>query len=244
MVLRVVLFYGLTFVFTILLALIQEVSGVGYDRITLPQLGPGIAALAMLILFKRDRTSINLSVKGVGVLKYAIAALLPLLVFGVVFLIYTSFIGPATVGADAPLAFFLILGGMLIGAFAEEVGWRGYLQPLLEQKQTPLISALLVGWLWGLWHVGNFQYGLFYFGFFLLSTIGSSVVLAWLLRKTSFNVLLATLFHLSFNLGYYVFFRDVLSDARFMLVNGVAWIVIAIVAVVIGRDSLWNSESV
>jgi uncharacterized protein len=242
-VLRVVLFYGLTLIFTILLALIQQISGIGFDRITLPQLGPGLATLAMLMLFKRDRTSINLSVKGVGLLKYFTAVLVPLLVSGVVFIIYNRFIGQATVGTESPLVLLLILVGMLIGAFAEEVGWRGYLQPLLERKQTALVAAIGVGLLWGLWHVGNYQHGLSYLVFFLLSTIGSSVVLAWLLRKTDFNVLLATLFHLALNLGYYVFFSDVLSDSRFMLVNGVAWMIIAILAVVIGRESLSNRES-
>jgi len=244
MLLRVVIFYGLTFIFTILLALIQQISGIGFDKITLPQLGPGIAALTMLIFFKRDRIKINLSFKGVGILKYSIATLLPLMVSGIVFLIYSQFIGKANASIDSPLVFLIIFGGMFIGAFGEEFGWRGYLQKLLEQKQNALVSAILIGLLWGLWHIGNYQYGLFYLVFFLLSTIGSSVFLVWLLRKTNFNVLLAALFHISLNIGYYVFFRDVLSDPRFMCVNGVTWIIISIVTIVIGQKSLWNKESV
>jgi membrane protease YdiL (CAAX protease family) len=243
MLLRVAIFYGLTFIFTILLALIQQILGIGFDKITLPQLGPGIAALAMLIFFKKDKIKINLSVKDVGILKYSIATLLPLIVSGVVFLIYNQFIGNANFKIDSPLVFLVILGGMFIGAFGEEFGWRGYLQKLLKQKQNALISGILIGLLWGLWHIGNYQYGLFYLIFFLLSTIGSSVVLVWLLHKTNYNVRLATLFHISLNIGYYVFFRDVLSDPRFMLVNGVTWIIISIVAVIIGRGFLWNKES-
>jgi uncharacterized protein len=187
----------------------------------------------MLIIFRRDRTKINLSVRGVGMLKYSIATLLPLMVSGVVFLIYRQFIGKADVRGDSPLVFLSVMGGMLIGAFGEEFGWRGYLQRLLEQKQNALVAAMLTGLLWGVWHVGNYQYGVFYLVFFLFSTIGNSVVLAWLLRKTNFNVLLATLFHLSLNIGYYVFFRDVLSDPRFMSVNGVTWMIISIVAMII-----------
>lgn len=244
MLLRVVIFYGLTFIFTILLAMIQQILGIGFDKITLPQLGPGIATLAMLIFFKRDKIKINLSVKGVGILKYSIATLLPLMVSGAVFLIYSQFIGEANVRSDAPLVFLMIFGGMFVGAFGEEFGWRGYLQKLLERKQNALVSSFLIGLLWGLWHVGNYQYGLFYLVFFLLSTIGSSVVLVWLLRKTNFNVLLATLFHISLNIGYYVFFRDVLSDPRFMFVNGVTWIIISIVAIVIGQESFWDKESI
>ena len=244
MLLRVGIFYGLTLLFTILLALIQQISGIGFDEIALPQLGPGIAALAMLTLFKRDRTKINLSAKGVGMAKYAFAALLPLVVSGVVFLIFNQFIGNAYVRFDPPLASLVILGGMFVGAFGEEFGWRGYLQRLLEQRQNALVSAILIGLLWGLWHIGNYQYGPYYLAFFLLSTIGSSVVLAWLLRKTNFNVLLATLFHMSLNIGYYAFFRDVLIDPRFMLVNGGTWMIISMFAIVIGRTSLFGRESV
>jgi uncharacterized protein len=242
MLLRVGIFYGLTFIFTILLALFQQSLGIGFEKITFPQLGPGIAALAMLMLFKRDKIKINLSVKDVGVLKYTIALLLPLIVAGAVFLMYSQFIGEINVRIDSPPAFLMILGGMFIGAFGEEIGWRGYLQKLLEQKQNALASGILVGLLWGLWHLGNYQYGLSYLVFFLFSTIGSSVVLVWLLRKTNFNVLLAALFHMSLNIGYYAFFRDVLSDSRFMAMNGLAWIIISIAVILTGRESLGNKE--
>jgi hypothetical protein len=55
MLLRVGVFYGLTLIFTILLGMVEQVLGIGFEKIALPQLGPGLAAPTMLALFKRDK---------------------------------------------------------------------------------------------------------------------------------------------------------------------------------------------
>lgn len=35
----------------------------------------------------------------------------------------------------------------------EEFGWRGFLAPLLQQRFSPLPASVLVGLIWGLWHL-------------------------------------------------------------------------------------------
>lgn len=42
------------------------------------------------------------------------------------------------------------------GAVGEELGWRGFLLPLLQSKLSPVISALTMSVLWGLWHAPAF----------------------------------------------------------------------------------------
>lgn len=37
--------------------------------------------------------------------------------------------------------------------FGEEYGWRGFLQPLLQKRFGPISGVLLLGVLWGLWHL-------------------------------------------------------------------------------------------
>lgn len=44
--------------------------------------------------------------------------------------------------------FVLFLGGAL-----EEPGWRGFGLPVLQEKWSPLRSTLLLGLVWGIWHV-------------------------------------------------------------------------------------------
>jgi membrane protease YdiL (CAAX protease family) len=42
------------------------------------------------------------------------------------------------------------------GAVGEELGWRGFLLPLLQRKASPVTSALVMSVLWSLWHSPSF----------------------------------------------------------------------------------------
>ncbi|MFT4007859.1 MAG: type II CAAX endopeptidase family protein [Lacrimispora sp.] len=99
--------------------------------------------------------------------------------------------------------FILMIG---IGCIGEEIGWRGYLLPLLLKRHSNLVSSILLGIFWGLWHAGDYGEGL---GFllFVLSTIAISIIMTWLYHKNSGNILAAILFHFFYNLtGSYVAF--------------------------------------
>ena len=39
-----------------------------------------------------------------------------------------------------------------IGAVTEETGWRGFAQPVLQSRMTPLAATLIIGIVWGIWH--------------------------------------------------------------------------------------------
>ena len=153
---RVVVFYGVTFVFTIVLAILQQVSGIDAEKIVLPQFGPGLAAVIMIALFRRDDLKITIALNRISVLKYLGALGLPIVVSVILFLIYSQFIDPLSIPRTDAASFTIMLGGMLLGAFGEEVGWRGYLQSMLDRRLDGLVAFLLVGILWGLWHVGNY----------------------------------------------------------------------------------------
>lgn len=47
---------------------------------------------------------------------------------------------------------YMMIIGTLPWAFAEEIGWRGYLQPLLGRSLSAPVAALVVGLLWSVWH--------------------------------------------------------------------------------------------
>lgn len=42
----------------------------------------------------------------------------------------------------------------LVGGVGEEIGWRGFLQPLLESRVGATKATLLVGAIWSYWHLG------------------------------------------------------------------------------------------
>ena len=232
--LRVVVFYGITFIFTIILAVVQQVVGIDSGTIVLAQFGPGLAALVMLMLFRRDHVKITIAFKRVPFLKYLGAILIPIVVSLILFLIYSRFIDPITIHLPDAFSFILMLGGMALGAFGEELGWRGYLQSRLSSRLNGVIAFLIVGVLWGLWHVGNYQNGPLYMLLFVFSTIGYSAGMAWLLQGTNYNVVLAWLFHFAVNAGFYIL-KDALADTRLMALNGLVWLGAAVLIVALNR---------
>ena len=96
------------------------------------------------------------------------------------------------------VVFVLIVG--------EELGWRGYALPRLLARRSALAASLILGLLWGLWHLPTFfvpgapQHGLPITAFLLL-TMAYSVLFTWIYLHTGGSVLLATLFHGAINLS-------------------------------------------
>jgi membrane protease YdiL (CAAX protease family) len=94
----------------------------------------------------------------------------------------------------------------LMAALGEEFGWRGFLLPRLETAWGLLPAALVVGLVWGVWHlpadfVGLKGYGdLFWLAFLINGPIvltGHSIIISWLWRKTGRNTLTAIIYHWS-----------------------------------------------
>ncbi len=231
---RVGVFYGITFVFTIILSIIQQAMGIDSGKIVLPQFGPGLAALVMVLVFRGDHVKFTFAFKGIPLWKYLGAISIPMVVSIILFLVYNQFISPVSLPLTNAVSFTLMLGGMLVGAFVEELGWRGYLQSGLDRRLNGFFAFFLVGILWGLWHVGNYQNGPTYMLFFVFSTIGYSAVMAWLLQGTDYNVILACLFHFAVNAGFYMLI-NALTDLRLMALNGLVWMGAAVVIVVLNR---------
>lgn len=98
----------------------------------------------------------------------------------------------------AAMAFMLVLGPM------EEFGWRGLALPLLQRRLAPLWAALLLGVVWGVWHLPAFwlsgtpQSG---WGFmpFLVGSVCLSVIVTPLFNAAGGSILLAVLYHFQAN---------------------------------------------
>ena len=78
------------------------------------------------------------------------------------------------------LAFVIPFFVIDVVANGEEVGWRGYVLPRLQAKNTALAASLITGVIWGLWHIPKFinHWDWTYFAFFMIDTIAKSVLLA------------------------------------------------------------------
>ena len=82
----------------------------------------------------------------------------------------------------------------------EEFGWRGVGLPLLQRRFTPLGAALIIGFVWALWHVPAFLFGgtvqsSWSFLPFFLGVIALSVIITSAFNVTRGSILIAALFH-------------------------------------------------
>ncbi|NJE10036.1 type II CAAX endopeptidase family protein [Thermococcus sp. MAR1] len=105
-------------------------------------------------------------------------------------------------------AFFYIL--VLGGPLAEEFGWRGFALERLQAKYNALVASLILGIIWGLWHLPLFYstnelYKNVPFPGFVAGTILFSILFTWIFNNTNGSVLTAILFHTSGNWGHFAF---------------------------------------
>lgn len=141
------------------------------------------------------------------------------------------------VGALAPIEVVLFV--LVVG---EELGWRGYALPRLLEKRSALAASLILGVLWGLWHLPTFlvpgtpQYGLPLTAFVLL-TIEYSILMTWVFLHTAGSVLIATVFHGAINLSQGLFLGSVEGAIRYWLLCIVYGIAAAIVGVMLEVSS-------
>src|SRR5262249_3420793 len=85
----------------------------------------------------------------VGVQWYIAALLLPPVLILAVLLAFRSLVSPTFVPNFFPIGF---LFGIIPGCF-EEIGWTGYALPRMQAGRSSLAASLLLGVLWGIWHV-------------------------------------------------------------------------------------------
>lgn len=124
-------------------------------------------------------------------------------------------LGGGSVVYDPPAAIYLLFAFIAVNAVllggTEELGWRGVVQPRLQQRMSVFASGLVVGAVWLVWHLPLFFTGNPNYSFepaallaYALTVLGSSVVLGALVNATEGNVLPAIVMHASVNAGAFL----------------------------------------
>ena len=104
-----------------------------------------------------------------------------------------------------PMAAMLpAIGFMMILGPVEELGWRGLALPLLQQKFAPVWAGLILGLIWGVWHLPAFflsgtPQSAWGFTPFLVGSIAVSLILTPLFNRSGGSIALAMLFHFQLN---------------------------------------------
>jgi membrane protease YdiL (CAAX protease family) len=158
---------------------------------------------------------------------YVIAILLmPAIYLAAIFIdsqVFHSFQGSIWVGSPAyfVVAAFIWLVFITSG---EEIGWRGFALPRMLQTMNPKAASLVLGIIWGLWHLPMYltpeQSSSFPFYLFLVLIVGLSFIYTAVFLKTNGSLVAAALLHAGTDIG-----PRILQTGHF---NGTVWLTVDI----------------
>ena len=177
--------------------------------------GPGLAAILVTALISGGagirKLLGSLLIWRVGFQWWLVALLLPALIYLAAGNVISFFGGPNfEFSRFQPLYTIIpiIIMVTLLNGIGEELGWRGFMLPRSQSRYNALVSSLMVGLFWGLWHApvyfieGTAQSMLgsqvgFWMGLllFTFSTMAISVTYTWLFNHTRGSVLIAAILH-------------------------------------------------
>jgi len=121
----------------------------------------------------------------------------------------------------------------------EEFGWRGLALPLLQRKFAPIWAGLILGVIWGFWHLPAFllsgtPQSAWSFIPFFVGSVSVSVIVTALFNKSHGSILLPAMFHFQLN-------NPLWPDAQ--PYDMYAFVVAAILVVWFNRNSMFNRDN-
>ncbi len=145
------------------------------------------------------------------------------------------------ISASSVVSFLLI--DLTGGALGEELGWRGYALNTLQKKYSPLVSSLLLGLIWGFWHLPLMLLSgytgvelIYYITAFMFTIVSLSVIITFFYNK-SHNILIAMWMHFLFNFFMKIVVIDFLS---LLIYVSVGYVIVAIIIVSTNRNQMIN----
>ncbi|MCJ7700562.1 MAG: CPBP family intramembrane metalloprotease [Anaerolineales bacterium] len=204
---QIIIFFVLTFVFS----WFPWYAGIAPEVMAM---GPSIAAFIVVLIVggKRGfvdlvrpfgRWRVSLGLWGIAIFGPAILYLIGLGVY----LLFRGEAPPFTMIREElnliPLYLVMVVLMPWNGPVGEEFGWRGYALPKLQNKYGPLIASLVIGTIWGIWHLPSFfapqgvvgaiaaAIGMVFILPYALGTIANSIFMTWLYNKSKASALIA-----------------------------------------------------
>ena len=180
---------------------------------------------------------------------YAVALFLTPLLIAVALALFVALGGSAPASSIATIG-GAALGGALLAAVGEELGWRGFALPRMQARHSAVGASIVLGLLWGVWHVPRWIWGTTASPAQLIPALALQVLtitvfallLTWVYNNTGGSLLLTMLFHASIAASsYYSFPQPAFSAsgwAQTLLYLGVLWAAVLVVVVVYGPGRL------
>jgi membrane protease YdiL (CAAX protease family) len=158
----------------------------------------------------------------------------------------------AMIGALVTTLYMLIQVGI-----GEEIGWRGYALPKLQSGYSALVSSVILGGIWALWHLPLFfnpdsGYSNTPFWAFLIFILPVSILITWIFNSTGGSVLMIMILHAVTNASTGPLWRAIPEGATavgntnlYLYQAAVLWIGAIVVVLVYGASNLsWEPKQV
>jgi uncharacterized protein len=96
------------------------------------------------------------------------------------------------------IPYFVLM--LVLGGGQEEFGWRGYAQEPLQEKFGIIPASLLIGLIWGMWHLPLWfmpgdLHSAYSFLAFVMMTTSISVIYGWLYNSSGKKLIVVIFFH-------------------------------------------------
>ena len=117
----------------------------------------------------------------------------------------------------SPPLFFLPFFLVDLITNGEEMGWRGYVLPRLQVKYGALAASLILGMIWGFWHLPKYitHFSTITFFWSTLHFLAFAVILTWLYNNTKGSLLIVAVSHaISNTVGVFVPMANTVSSGN------------------------------
>ncbi|MHA1206537.1 MAG: CPBP family glutamic-type intramembrane protease [Candidatus Hodarchaeales archaeon] len=231
--------YAITWLFWIPLIVFKELAPIGFPMMVMGAFGPTFAAI--ILSYQKDGIeSVKQLLKRGLEFRIGKKWYIPVLLLNPV-IIFVGFGATMVISGQPEVLFdFTLLGTAIItfivmlpimlpgGPINEEFGWRGYALDRLQTKWNALVSSLILGVIWALWHLplffveGMSQNILLVYVpiaalLFFVQVPTFTILYTWLHNNTGGSILVAILFHLTWNAAFNVLM--ILSFMQFDLTD-------------------------
>lgn len=184
-------------------------SALGVVLIILALSGPAVMGIGFVYLAlnkkgQRDYWRRIFGFRGIT-LKWCLAILLIIPGISIVADMLSGYWGTYSFAHKLPSLSLTLLSIPLV-PLLEELGWRGYVQDRLQERYSALVSCLIIGALWGPWHLpvfflpgsifGLMPFASLMFWLYMFHEVVISVLFGWIYNNTQRSTLSAVLLHI------------------------------------------------
>lgn len=190
----------------------------GRELLSLAASGPAVVAIGLTYLTqneigRRDYWLRIIELRRISAGWYLVIFLLPPALFGLAALLDILSGGSGGIWGKQAEQFsaipvYLIIT-LFLAPFLEELGWRGYALDRLQLRWSALVSSLILGIAWAIWHLpvffmkGTYQYNLGVgspaFWTYMISIVPMTILFTWIFNNNNRSTLSAILLHVMFN---------------------------------------------